>query len=79
MSKLYLLTTEKLGQWYAIADDPTEAEKCLLKIFDDQDYGFKNDRKVKVIECIAEEPTIYKNRPILDKNSLHLLVVANWK
>ena len=34
MKNLYLISTSGLGQFHVIANDPTEAEKALIKIFD---------------------------------------------
>lgn len=43
MENLYLISTRGLGQFHVIANDPTEAEGALIKIFEDQDYGFRKD------------------------------------
>ena len=54
MKNLYLLSTAGLGQYYAIANDPTEAQNTLTNIFDDQDYGFIKDRRITKIEWLAD-------------------------
>ena len=51
--KLYKVEN-KLGIYWIIANDPTDAENKLLNILDRNDYGFFDDRKVKQITVIAE-------------------------
>lgn len=51
--KLYKLVTGFTnGEYYVLANDPTEAESKLNKYVDG--YGFTDDRKVKSIHIIAE-------------------------
>jgi len=80
MKKLYLLTTRGLGDFYVIAENPTQAEENLIKIFDDQDYGFSKDRVVTNISFIAKafKPD-YRNaeKPFLFDGST-LLIVDDW-
>ena len=80
MKKLYLLTTKGLGDFYVIAENPTQAEENLIKIFDDQDYGFSKDRVVTNISFIAKafKPD-YRNaeKPFLFDGST-LLIVDDW-
>lgn len=53
--KLYKLINE-LGDYWVIANDPTEAEKKLMKVLDDgEGYGFTSKRIVKQIHLVAEE------------------------
>lgn len=82
MKNLYLISTNGLGQFYVIANDPTEAEKALIKIFDDQDYGFKKDRRVTNIQWLAEEafkPDYQDNKkPFLSDKETRLLIVQHW-
>ena len=81
MKNLYLISTSGLGQFHVIANDPTEAEKALIKIFDDQDYGFKKDRRVTNIEWLAEafKPD-YRDgkKPFLSDKETRLLIVQHW-
>jgi len=52
---LYLLTTEGLGDFYLVANNPLEAQKKLEGELNKADYGFDYKRKVKVIKHLAEE------------------------
>lgn len=52
---LYLLETQKLGDFYLIAKTPNDAKDKLEGDLDKADYGFSDDRKVKVITLLAEE------------------------
>lgn len=82
MENLYLVSTKGLGQFHVIANDPTEAQNSLVKIFDDQDYGFKTDRQVTNIEWIAKgfEPDYRDNKkPFLSCKENRLLIVKNWE
>ena len=54
--KLYRLENT-LGRWYVLAHDPTEAETKLMKLLEDNDYGFDPDRVVKEFHLIATAPT----------------------
>ncbi len=80
MKNLYLVSTSGLGQFYVIANDPTEAEKALIKIFDDQDYGFKKDRRVTNIQWLAAEAfkPDYRKKPFLSDKETRLLIVQHW-
>lgn len=81
MKNLYLISTSGLGQFHVIANDPTEAEKALIKIFDDQDYGFKKDRRVTNIQWLAEvfKPDYQDNKkPFLSDKETRLLIVQHW-
>ena len=82
MKNLYLVTTRGLGQYYIIANDPTEAENALMKIFNDQEYGFETDRRVMKIEWLAASfipHYIDNNKPFLSKKDTRLLIVDDWK
>lgn len=52
--KLFRLETVGLGDYWVIANDPTEAEIALGKILDGSNYGFYEKRTVKTINYIAE-------------------------
>lgn len=81
MKNLYLLTTKGLGQFHVIANDPTQAQESLLKILDEQDYGFKSERQVTNIEWITEafKPDFTdKSRPFLSSKENRLLIVGDW-
>jgi len=62
--KLYKLSTG-LGDYWVIAKDPTSAENKLMKILDDEDYGFASGRTVTVLTLIAESID-------LDKKPFHM-------
>ena len=47
-----------LGEYYVIANDPTEAEQKLKTVLDaGNGYGFERKRKVTGIDIIADEIT----------------------
>ncbi len=52
--KLYKLTTG-LGDYWVIANDPTQAEHKLTTILDVADYGLTKKRIVTQINLIADE------------------------
>lgn len=52
--KLYLITT-KLGTFYVISTDPTQAEIKLTDMLHKADYGFTVDRKITRIDVLATE------------------------
>lgn len=82
MKNLYLVTTKGLKDYYVIANDPTEAEKALFKIFEEQDYGFSDYRIVKNIEIIGKSfkpDSRKKDKPFLSDKEANLLIVDDWK
>lgn len=81
MKNLYLVSTSGLGQFHVIANDPTEAENALVKIFNEQDYGFRGDRRVINIKWLAEafKPDFRDNKkPFLSDKETRLLIVQHW-
>ncbi len=81
MENLYLLTTNGLGDYYVLANDPTEAQKALIKILDDQNYGLYNDRRVINIKWITEsfgKSLNDETKPFLSDKSKRLLIVKHW-
>jgi hypothetical protein len=81
MKNLYLVSTSGLGQFHVIANDPTEAENALVKIFNEQDYGFRGDRRVIDIKWLAEafKPDFRDNKkPFLSDKETRLLIVQHW-
>lgn len=44
----------KIGTYWVIANDPTEAVNKLKGILDKNDYGFYDNRKVNTITVVAE-------------------------
>lgn len=52
--KLYMVTTKKVGNFYIVADHPTEAVNKLKKFFVDVNYGHIEDREIEVIKYLAE-------------------------
>jgi len=53
--KLYLLSTQGLGDFYLVAKSPNDAEAKLKGLLDLADYGFSDKRKVDNIKLLAEE------------------------
>ena len=55
MKTLYKISNG-LGDYYVIANDPTEANNKLKEVLDaGQGYGFSSNRKTKSIIPVAEE------------------------
>lgn len=52
---LFILETNKLGSYYVIAESPNDAKAKLEKELNEADYGFSDDREVKVITLLAKE------------------------
>jgi len=52
--KLYKIEN-RIGIYWVVANDPTEAENKLLKIFNKENYGFSDHRKTITITVIAEQ------------------------
>lgn len=71
--KLYKLTN-KLGDYYIIAEHPTEAQDKLETCLKQADYSFDSHRKVYNIELIAEEviPALNQKYFFSDGNNLLL-------
>ena len=53
-NKLYKITNG-IGDYWVIAKHPTEAEEKLLKLLNEADYGFDDNRKAKNISIVADE------------------------
>ena len=53
--KLFLLTTEGLGDYYIIAETPNDAEKLLGTQLNEADYGFSSNRIVRNIKILTSE------------------------
>jgi hypothetical protein len=47
--------TNKLGNYYVVANDPTEADQALRKILDDENYGSSDERATNTITIMATE------------------------
>lgn len=81
MKNLYLLTTRGLGEYHVLANDPTEAESTLKRIFDEQKYGSSDDRRIVNIKWLAEAFSKSSNdetKPFLSDKSKRLLIVQHW-
>ena len=78
--KIISFNNKRFGDFYVIAENPTQAEENLIKIFDNQDYGFSKDKVVTNISFIAKafKPD-YRNaeKPFLFDGST-LLIVDDW-
>lgn len=73
--KLYRITTRGLGDYYVIANDPTEATTKLAKVLNAGDgYGFYDKRKPDTITHIADE-CLFVN----DRNSFPFLLGGDAK
>ena len=77
--KLFLLTTEGLGDYYIIAETPNDAEKLLGTQLNEADYGFSSNRIVRNIKILTSEIKIGfndklnfndNNRMIISKGAL---------
>lgn len=82
MKKLYLLKTNRLGEFYVLAKDPTEAENALMEMFEKVDYGFSNYRTVESITFLAENIRSFsgsKKEPFISDSKKQLLIVDEWK
>lgn len=53
--KLYLLSTQGLGDFYLVAETPNDAEDKLKVLLNKSDYGISDKRKVNNIKLLAEE------------------------
>ncbi len=51
--KLYKLQTGN-GEYFVVANHPTEAEEKLSVYFNEADYGYNSNRKVTDIALLAE-------------------------
>lgn len=76
--KLYLLTTKGLGDFHVIATDPTQAEDFLLKVLNDQDYGFYDDRRIINIKLVDETPSFHVQKPFLSDKNRRLFIAFNY-
>lgn len=82
MKNLYQLTTRGLGDYYVLANDPTEAQDALKRIFNDQKYGSTDDRRILNIKWIAEafdRSLADEKKPFLSNDSQRLFIVQNWQ
>ena len=56
MSTLYLIDLDRpLGKWYVIATDPSAAYDKLRQMLDNADYGYRDSRRLKTIDVVAQE------------------------
>lgn len=81
MNNLYLVTTNGLGDYHVIADDPNTAQGALKAILDEQNYGNTDDRRVVNIKWLAEafgQALHDKTKPFLSDKTKRLLIVQNW-
>jgi len=63
---LYKLTCG-IGDYWVVSSDPTAAERKLIKVLNDNDYGLSIRRKVTNIQLIAESKT-ENNISLTDKH-----------
>ena len=81
MKNLYLVTTNGLGDYYVLANDPTEAQNALKAILDEQKFGSSDDRRIINIKWIAEAFSKSLNddtKPFLSDKAKRLLIVQHW-
>lgn len=60
---LYKVDSAGLGSHYVLAPNPDRAYQILLKEWDDSNYGFSSDRKLKCVHLIAESGRFYNGEP----------------
>ena len=58
---LYLLTTNGLGEFYLVAENPNDAKEKLELELNKSDYGFSGKRKVENIKILASEIKVDHN------------------
>ena len=54
-SNLYLVKTKNLGEFYVIADNPTDAQEKVEGDLTKASYGFDKDRAVVQINVLGKE------------------------
>lgn len=64
--------TNGLGDYWVVAEDPTEGKTKLEAILDEARYGFSKDREVKNIAIIAEK--IENSQPLSLTGKFLLLI-----
>jgi hypothetical protein len=73
--KLYLLTTESLGDFYVLGSNPHIAESNLKEQLDRSDYGFNSGRRVVNFKLLAEEVTEFpKGKPNFSSGNRLILI-----
>lgn len=72
--KLFLLTTDGLGDYYIIAETPNDAEKLLETQLNEADYGFSRDRVIRNIKILTNEIKIAFNGK-LDFNDDNRMII----
>lgn len=81
MKNLYLVTTNGLGDYYVLANDPTEAQNTLKRILDEQSYGTSDGRRITNIKWLSEtigKLLIDNTKPFLSDKYKRLLIVQDW-
>ena len=80
MKNLYLVTTNGLGDYHVLANDPTEAQNVLKRILDEQSYGTDDARRITNIKWLAEafgKSLQDDAKPFLSDKSKRLLIVQH--
>lgn len=80
MKNLYILTTKGLGDFFVLANNPTEAQESLLEVLGAGKYGFSDDRIVINIKWITEtlRPSLMgENTYNLSNKDARLLIVKS--
>jgi len=72
--KLFLLTTDGLGDYYIIAETPNDAEKILEIQLNEADYGFNSGRIVRNIKIITNEIKIGFNGKLNFNNDNRMII-----
>lgn len=71
---LYLITVMRMNTFYVLASHPTEAQEKLGSLLDKANWWYSNDRKVKMIELIAEEIKYFpQDHPSFKSNGYDLI------
>lgn len=73
---LYLLTTRGLGEFYMVANDPTEAEGRLQELLARADYGIRDKRQVINIQWLATEIGTFREKPFFSSGNKLILLAS---
>jgi hypothetical protein len=72
--KLFLLTTDGLGDYYIIAETPNDAEKLLKTQLNEAGYGFSSYRIVRNIKILTNEIKIGFNDKLNFNNDNRMII-----
>ena len=76
---LYLLTTRGLGEFYCVANDPTQAETMLTRLLDRANYGVFTKRRVVNIQWLSQSKAdVSAELPMFSHKESNLLIYREW-